>query len=239
MTEGIPSILFLAHQRQQLETLGLSAKQIEQLENRACPLGTLFLVKPKKMADVRDRLEHIRASFGDKRPMSLGDLAQGTISDESNEAMLRVYEAATNLFGFQIFDKGQLQEECLTKIVEAAVSELPKQSRHFLANPRPVHLIWNAIIDAHDGTTPNLIHLSSSSGCSFRQIVGICYEAMTGRIVDPERAIKKFVKSEWDREAQRRAESWDNTELALFGTSAQPKARGRPRKTNRTTRKKI
>jgi hypothetical protein len=188
---------------------------------------------------VRDCLEEIRGSLSGKRPMSLGELSKATMSDERNEAVLRLHDAATRLFGYHIIEKAPIQQDKLSKIVDVAMDGLSNQSRHRLATTRPVQLIWNAIVEAHDRTKPNLVHLSWSPGCAFREIVCICYEAITGWIVDPERAIKGFVRSERRREDQQREDIGVKEELVSLGVSTSPRARGRPRKTISPPRKRI
>lgn len=61
----------------------------------------------------------------------------------------------------------------------------------------PIALIWRAM--------PSKINLSSGATSTFRQIVGICYEALGAPVPDPERAIKAFVKAEKQRLRDARA----------------------------------
>ncbi|MGH8470726.1 MAG: hypothetical protein ACREVY_17700 [Gammaproteobacteria bacterium] len=102
--------------------------------------------------------------------------------------------------------------EALVRICDDALAMLPNQTRHRDADPRIIDWIYNDLIGGHgeehcivhDGddwsgtgaaTPPFEIKPSSSPESQFRNIVAICYEAMTGEpSADPERAIKAFVK---------------------------------------------
>ncbi len=94
---------------------------------------------------------------------------------------------------------------------------LPKQTRHRDADPRIIRWIFEALTAGHGAehyilgreayprhgddwpavdTHPPPFNFkpSSSEGSPFREVVGICYEAMTGAPRDPERAIKAFIR---------------------------------------------
>lgn len=239
MAADIPSIRFSDDQHQHLEELGLTPRQIAELENMACPVGKLFLAKPERVADMRDGLAKIRREMGQGQT-SLGEMLKGKMTGARKVALLMLCDAAVRRGGYQMIERAPIPQNQLSKIFAEARAALPKQSRQ-RATPRPVQLIWQAIIGAHERPQPNRIHLSWSPGSAFREIVGICYEAMTGkRDVDPERAIKAFVRGKRNREARQREEIGINKELGALGVvPTAARARGRPLKTLVPLRKKI
>lgn len=238
MATGVSPILFSPEQREQIAKLGVSDRQIAELENKACPLGKLFLVKPRRVADVRDRISGICGQLR-KGQASLSEMLKGNITEERKEALLRLCDAAVRLGWYQMIEQAPARRDQLSRICDEATAGLPNQSRHQLATPRPVQLVWRALIKAHDrtpdaqGRTPaNQIHLSWAPKSEFRRIVSICYQAMTGRKkVDPERAIKTFVKWERAREDRQRDDIGIKEDLAALGVSTPSRTRGRPRKT--------
>jgi hypothetical protein len=238
MTTGIPPISFSADQRQRLVALKLSTKQIAQLESKACPLGKIFLAKPLRMADVRDRVAKIRDELS-KGQTSLHGMFNANMTEDRKEALLRFCDATAKLFGYKMIEQAPLRRAKLARIFGAVTAGLPSQSRQRTANPRPVQLIWQALIEAHELPQANPIHLSWSPDSIFRKVVEVCYEAMTGcNDVDCERALKAFVRAQQARERRQREELGIDKELVALGVPA-PNAKGRPRKTLATPHKKI
>jgi hypothetical protein len=88
--------------------------------------------------------------------------------------------------------------------VEQSEHELRNKQLRRQANPFAVRRIEKALLngfvkrysnkDPSKPLPPYPFKPSSSPGSCFREIVGICYEAMGQKYTDPERAIKKHIK---------------------------------------------
>jgi hypothetical protein len=134
-----------------------------------------------------------------------------------NRLIAEQYETGSSLE--ELLSATQRQIAADLALIERARAKLPsEQRRRRTATLLPVQRIHKALVDgwgaAHyvagaeqDGppspvpssSTSSFPHVPSASPTSpFRQIVGICYEAITGDPeIDPERAIKAYC--EWHR----------------------------------------
>jgi hypothetical protein len=103
-------------------------------------------------------------------------------------------------------------------VVHRAIGGLPRDSatgklrqrRPNSATVGPIWLIHNALLagwekaylpSSSGHSPPFTMKISASANSEFREIVGICYETATAhRDVDPERAIRRYVRRKKDRE---------------------------------------
>lgn len=196
---------FTDNQRQQLQRLGLLPQQIETLE-ASLPLSRILLKNPAPMAEVREELRDLHKAIK-KVQKATAKISEGT-TPARKEAYWRLQWAATELEREKItivdlvgleFTKPLDWLEIGHKFTENALDNLPKQQRRKQADSRPIERIDKALLEgftkAHKPPfPPYTLKVSSSDGSTFRQIVGICYEAMGQEHCDPERAIKNYLR---------------------------------------------
>ena len=212
--------LFTSDHRKQLAGFGASPKQIEMLERHACLVGSAWLRKSPRRTIVSEKIEalreHLRAAHVILEEI-LAATAPGCREAEGflGQAVCRSGKEV------KLLDPAGL--EALACICDEALAMLPIQTRHRDADPCIIQWIFEDLIEGHgaehyilgdlivghggecyildDGdatapeTPPFMIRPSSSPGSQFRDIVSVCWEAMSGdRDADPERAIRAFIK---------------------------------------------
>ncbi|MGH8586823.1 MAG: hypothetical protein ACREWE_11810, partial [Gammaproteobacteria bacterium] len=190
---------FTPDQRKRLAQLRVSPKQIEILEGRACLVGRAWLRKSPPCTVVSEK---IKALSGHLR-------AAREILEEIRAAKTPECRVAEGLLGEAVCRSGKEAEsldptglEALAHICDDALTMFPKQTRHRDADPRIIRWIFEALIAGHGAehyilgreayprhgddwpavdTHPPPFNFkpSSSEGGQFREVVGICYEAMT------------------------------------------------------------
>ena len=204
---------FTPEQRERLASLGVSPKQIEMLEGRACLVGCAWLRKSPPRTVVSKRIKalgkHLRAAHAILKEI----VAANTPECREAEAFL-VQALCRSGKEMKLLDPTGL--EALASICDDALIMLPTQTWHRDADPRVIQWIYEDLIHGHgaehyigedkvtpgpiqrdgDGPAPPpfTIEASSCEGSQFRDIAGVCYEVMTGKVdADPERAIKAFI----------------------------------------------
>jgi hypothetical protein len=205
---------FTPEQRERLAQFRVSPKQIEMLEGHACLVGRAWLRKSPPRTAVSNRItalgEHLRAAHVIAEEILAGNTPECRVAEGFlSEAVCRSGKEV------ELLDAARL--EALARICDGALTILPKQTRHRDADPRPIQGIYEDLIRGHgtehyilgDGDDrpatgthppPFTIKPSSSQGSQFRNIVSVCYEAMTDDPdADPERAIKAFIKQRKER----------------------------------------
>lgn len=191
-------ISFTDNQRERLCRLGLLAEQIAELES-VLPLNRALLEQPAGMGDVRTELVDLSAALNCAHA-AVENVDKGKSLErlERNEARWRLELADFETTGTWDTLPTALKALAAADIViQRALADLPnKQRGSVAADFRPVALIKEALlrgfIKAHKPPFPRYtLRVSSSEGSTFREIVGICYEAM-GKNTDPERAIKEY-----------------------------------------------
>lgn len=209
--------MFSQTQRVRLTKLGVSAAQIGALE-RALPLARALLTPQARMRDVREVLRLLQIDIRNTLDR-ISALGKGAA--DRREAMARIV----------MLDENHVLQRCVQSLEEAedlvrtALSGLGGQRRSGAAAITPIAVIERALVI---GDVAELNHassgekrrstsrarrfmLSSSPGSHYRDVVGICYEAMGQANTDPERALKAFVA------AKRRSASGVRERIARSG----------------------
>lgn len=193
----MPKISFTEEQRERLRKLDLLTEQIAEIES-ALPLNRSLLEQPAGMADVREELSVLSAAL--KRAHAAAEKVDKGKSPKLNEARWRL-----ELADFDTTNACETLPTVLKALaaadigIQRALADLPnKERRSVAADFRPVARIKKALLDgfikAHKlPLPPCTLRVSSSEGSKFREIVGICYEAMGQKNADPERAIKQYI----------------------------------------------
>lgn len=212
---------FSPDQRKRLRGLGLIDAQIDELEANALPISRAWLQKTPTLQDVRDELQALFVAMERAAAALSGLQSTATMTPAKREAQARILEAC-----FEIHDDPHDNHDFVEKashalsrvkaMVQHAQESLPNtQRRSAAASHGPVAWIHEALVsgfaNGHCQPLPRYtLRTSSSQGSRFREIVGICYEAMGQGNTDPERAIRAFI-------AWRRAK--DEAGRATFGIS--------------------
>lgn len=184
---------FTPEQRNRLIKLDVTARQITSLEEH-CVIGRAMLRKPPRVMDVRDCLKDIQKPLRTAKERWSRLVGHGHSKPLATRAAEQRLYAATisTKISHDIIERAPNDLERLLTLLETAIKELPKTARWHSANPYPVAQIDRALNIACEGNAHNIHHPSSAS---FREIVGICYEAMSeGEITYPETAIKRYVQ---------------------------------------------
>lgn len=231
--------IFTSDQRQRLLNLKLIEAQITQLEKAALPVARAVLGTPAPMQDVRDELRSLHNAMN-KACKAMSCLLNARIDNRARfEALQRVTMAdfENGGEGGTMVSANNLMAAAIANVLTSEHCLPKSQRRNSSASILPIQLIDNAL-DAGfvKGQTkgkafpPYTLQRSSSPGSPYREIVGICYEAMAQDNIDPERAIKSFIA--WRREK-------DETGRATLGIpSTVQKRRGRPHRIGRQGVKK-
>lgn len=211
MTSSQPK--FTQKQRTRLRTLGLCPAQIDEIEG-VLKLNRSLLEQPAPMSDVREELGALRDVIDCARKVA----SKITDPEEHakdkfaarNEARWRLHMAASEVSDvIEALSASVAGLEKLGQITERALDNLPKkQRRSVAADFRPVARIDEALLRGFMKAykppfPPYMPRVSSSDNSTFRQIVGICYEAAGLENSDPVRAIKNYKKVLKQRAARR------------------------------------
>ena len=205
------SFKFTPEQCGRLKLYCVSVMQIEALERHSCFLGRAILCgKNPPRNDVAKKIESLRKHMIAAHEI----LTDNTLAGRNARAFLQSADEEL------IIDLPALM--AVATVCNEAVAMLPSQTRDRKADPRIVGMIYSDLVSGRakehiairkgDGPSTarklpkDRIELSSSPGSRFREIVCICYEAMTDKEVDPERAIKSFIRARKDQTRRQRAE---------------------------------
>jgi hypothetical protein len=222
---------FSRDQLEELKTLGLLPEQIEELKKRLVQIQ--WWLKPgTPIADIRGRWQGIA------KPLLLAKRELTRMRDsnlpEGVEAAVRLADAAADHEVVEHLLKAIANFE---EAIIAARAKLPAQRRSNSASAFPIRLIDKALLDGftrhHPAPMPPYLLSPSRSG-PFARVAGICYQA-AGRNVDPDRAIRKYLKEDDLRKALSRRQT-----PGLFGSALDlspfllNKKPGRPRGSKRS-----
>lgn len=209
-------ISFTRHQRTQLQALGVPDHAIALLEGEVLPAAQQLLRKRPRRNDVLAELKDLSRS-----------LTKASASIERTLAATRVvphrWEALSLLsggYGRHAMGGLRLSEasEALaraTRAVQQAIDDVPPGPvRQRVADPYPIQLIQGALAHgafaAYGDPNAHQIRPSLSPTSPFRQIVGLCYEALKLRSADPERALRAYMK-QWRAIERYEPGAWDRT----------------------------
>ncbi|MBI3375006.1 MAG: hypothetical protein HY017_25065 [Betaproteobacteria bacterium] len=204
---------FSPEQRAELHRLGAIDAQIDELEANALPISLAWLRNPPTLQDVRDQLEAVFVAVECAAAAMSGLLRAGdAMTLAKREAQARILEACYEIHHdphdeHDLVEKASYALSRVQAVVKHARDSLPNaQRRTGAASPRPVEWIYQSLVSGftkghRQPLPPYTLRVSSSQGSPFREIVGICYDAMGQRNTDPERAIKAFIK--WRDEGTR------------------------------------
>lgn len=201
-TSGPKRVRFTAEQKRELHRLGVPEQAIARLEQEAMPQVRRFVLqRPPRRRDVLAELRGLEDSMRSARD------AIERFQDWTHESPpLRYARAAVPggehpqiRDGIRLHRASMALADALDAITEA-IERLPAgPTRHQVASPRVVELLHDTLkvgmiaAGLDPGTHP--IRPSASPTSRFRKFIGICFEAIGARNVDPERAIKAYVKA--------------------------------------------
>jgi len=210
---------FTQDQRRRLRECGLIDAQIDEVETFALPICLALLTRPPTMQEVRNELIVVSKAL-ERAHEAMAALSSANLAAPGRfEASQRVLMAEYNLQGDgSVFEKTLAQLVATQAVLNHAQAELPEGPRRDpAASAMPVNRIDQALLSGfvkwystEDAPMPHyMMKPSASPGSDFREIVGLCYEAMGRQNSDPERAIRAYVKWRKDRDRVQRAERAD------------------------------
>lgn len=212
---------FTAAQRKRLKYLGVIREQVERLRAVLVAVQSALQREPAQ-GDVRgvlgDVAKHTRALLAILGPMvSRNDIARAAAIEHMDEAFMdRRREAGQPLR----FEEGEVAMRILIPQLQqlhlVADTAFKKMGGHLQpARSRTAHWIGVGVIDgalrdgwefAHSGESiPEKFKPTANEGSTFREVVGICYEAAgAGVDADPLRAIRAYMRIRGGSAAKRR-----------------------------------
>lgn len=218
---------FNSDQLDALRALGVTEAQIIRL-TEALPDCAVYLIKPAPRNHVRDELDDLRVNI--ENAQEVVTRLRNPRTPAAREALARINDASfwngdSAFPGAELVQAAEALNTLKSVTIGASVRLPNKPSRFAKARPEPVRRIYQALLTGWTDEHPALpvLHTlldhrtwpppfrfrpSSNLTSPFRDIVGICYTAFLGEHeVDPERAIRDFVKSERVAANQRRGVS--------------------------------
>lgn len=196
---------FAETQRQDLQRLGFNPEQIARIERDALPAAANYLRPLDRTDDVRRWLHKFRHAAKGPGPELESLLAQAVRPGAPLAlvgAVRRLASAAYTLDraagapflpGFTGDDGAdrvarlRADPERLASVVDAAIETAPLQRRRNAGA--------GAVWAIHFVVSPMGWKLSSSPKSVFRELVGMCFEAILGEdMADPERAIRAVIR---------------------------------------------
>lgn len=191
-------IKFNESQRARLLKLDLIPEVIAVVEAEALPVAKGLLEKPPRLGDVRSELREVHKAL-QRAQHSVAALMGATDAvPYRQEARSRV-----RIGPFRAQDAAMQKlagsfPDAIAAVAEALDKMPAKPTRHRTASPAVVNEIYRAVQKGYimAGLEPLQPHLapSVSPGSRFRELIGICYEALGAPSSDPERAIKAYLK---------------------------------------------
>lgn len=197
---------FTDSQIAQLKKLDLCDEQIAELQDKVLRLGRSWLKPSPTLTEVREKINDI-SKASEKLAKLLNSITKLPCRGANFEVRERITIEYWNA-GMTKDDDNPLPEfleqvQRLQDMASNALSEMPTaQRRNNSTSYKPIEWIDNALLRGFWKKYENLgnpipgydIRVSSSPNTQFRKVVGICYEAITGKdFVDPERAIKNYI----------------------------------------------
>jgi hypothetical protein len=197
-------------QRDELVRRGLCAEQIAAIEE-ILPTAAALIEQPARMGHVRERLTELSTQIAAscQAVTNLLDAGRSTLPD-SREALFWAQIADFNLHrntDTRTLHNAVAALNLARTVIDRAITELPREQRRSRqASPAAVALIDRALLDGlvKAGAVRDMLKRSSSPGSAYRDIIGICYQAMGQSTHDPERAIRAFIALKKSQNAQAR-----------------------------------
>lgn len=191
---------FNPHQRRELAALGLTDKMMEHIEIGALTTAREMLKRPPRNEDVRGELLQLQKKLTEAR-----DAIERMFEAPKEFAPLRYARSmltagqGRHVMGGIRLNESSKSLAAAIEVVEAGIAKVPaKPLRHRSADPYPVELIHDAlqmgVLAERGEPDPDFMWPSASPTSPFRQMIGICYEAIDAPHADPERAIKAYLK---------------------------------------------
>jgi len=194
-------IPFKNYQRDELLALGITSKAIECIEIDALPFARRFLVeRPPPKNDVLNELRDLQKTLTDSR-----SAIERLLNATSSVPQLKEAQALLNA-GQEGIALGRLDLNATSRSLSTAVELIataiaqvpPGPLRHRLADPYPIEVIFNSVqegslFESGDPMSHGLWP-SASPTSGFRRMIGLCYEAINAKNVDPERALRAYVQ---------------------------------------------
>ncbi len=228
------SVKFSPEQVSHLRKLGLFENQIKRV-NEVLPLCRAVLSSAPPIAEVRDELASLIGALEAVGHRTAAMLTSAERSRAAIEAEARVQVAAYDLSQSDPHGQVRASDDEIADALNAirpvlssarrALVALPEFSRrHRKASPIPVQLInsalllgWGSVyhpvrdsdapLEDFSLAPPYPFSPSVSQSKPFRAIVGVCYDAFSdSESMDPERAIKAFLREERAIRERMRAE---------------------------------
>jgi hypothetical protein len=204
-------IRFEPHQRDELLRLGVTLDAIERLERPVLSWASRYLAKEPPRGAVLRELKGIADAVA-----SAHSAIEGILDDSDpnpDRAAARWYFAGTlkryKSDGLRLGETSKSLSLALD-LVNAAIARVPPGPlRHKSADPYPIEQIHKALLGHADASDDRQFRPSVSPTSKFRQVVGICYEAIGASSNDPERAIKAYLL-QWKEQVKYAAtlENW-------------------------------
>lgn len=191
-------IRFQPHHRAELVRLGLQSETIERLERPVLNWASRYLVREPPNKAVLKVLNRLAAALTSAHGAVEGILDH-SIRSPALEAARRYFVSGGRRHdrdGMRL-DEASKSLATAIEVVAVAVKKVPTDAaRHRSADPYPVELIHKALMHPTKAGPAASAKLrpSVSPTSAFRQIVGICYEAIGAPNTDPERPIRAYMK---------------------------------------------
>ena len=193
-------VRFTPQQHAELLRLGVVDQAIVQLETDALPRAREILKRGPPKGAVLDELAAVDKALVVARSAVERLLNAKDSVPHLREARARIHGGGyRHMFGGLRLDETSKALSVAIGVVADAIATLPAGPvRHQSASPLPIKLIFSAVQfgSVLSGLEPVLPQLkpSMSPTSGFRQMVGICYEAIGTASTDPERAIRAYLK---------------------------------------------
>lgn len=184
--------VFTKAQREELAKLNVSQEQLSRLSD-ALPKCRRMLDEESKefkpaMADVRDVLNTVLARNRESGT-AMAKLVRG-MAPASSEALDRVERESFKLEG------GGTEIEAALHALAAANAVIRRALGALRESPvRRQSAAWGPVQVIHAALGDDVNFKPSSSYTSpFRVVVGVCYSAIHGKDIDPERSVKAYCR---------------------------------------------
>lgn len=192
---------FNALQRRDLLSLGIDSLAIECIEVEALPMARQFLRRPYPKNEVLGELRALQATLT-KTHGAIERLLNATAAVPHLKAALARLTAGQGrhaMGGLRLNETSKSLSVAIDVVVTSLAQIPPEPHRHRSADPYPIELIHDALqqgsIAATGDPMPLGMQPSASPRSGFRQMIGICYEAIFAKNeADPERALKAYMK---------------------------------------------
>lgn len=194
-------VLFKAHQRDELLSLGVESIAIECIEVEALPIARQFLRRPPPKNEVLGELRDLQRTLT-KAHGAIERLLNATAAVphlKAAQAWLTAGQGRHAMGGLRLNETSKSLSVAIDVVVTGIAQVPPGPLRHRSADPYVVELIHDALqhgsIAATGDPMSHGLRPSASPRSGFRRMIGICYEAIVAKDdADPERALKAYMK---------------------------------------------